>query len=167
MKYNTKVISPIDLSTFQKPVIAGNRSVLWRLSWYLVSVTLFQSLVLGLIPGRVKACILRLFGAQVGAGFVCKPRVSIKYPWFLEIGENVWIGENAWIDNHCLTKIGNNVCISQGVYVFTGNHDWNDVGFSYFSKPVEIGNHVWITAFQRISPGSIIPDRTVVLPRTY
>ena len=43
------------------------------------------------IPSSIKAKILRLFGAKIGVGVVIKPNVSIKYPWFLEIGDYSWI----------------------------------------------------------------------------
>ena len=151
-----------DLSRFERPDIPGNRNLVWRMVWYLVNATLFQGAILGLLPGRAKAAILRLFGARVGRGFVCKPRVSIKYPWFLEIGDHVWLGELVWIDNHTNVRIGSHVCISQGAYIFTGNHDWNDPRFRFFCKPVTIGDGAWIGAFTRLGPGTTVPPGTVI-----
>lgn len=156
-------IAELALERFPKPEIPGNRGLVWRAAWYLVGALFFQSALLGLLPSRAKAGLLRLFGAKVGKGFVCKPRVTIKYPWFLEIGDHVWLGEAVWIDNHCRVAIGSNVCISQGAYIFTGNHDWNDPAFRFFCKPVEIGDGVWITAFRRVGPGSVIASGTAIL----
>ena len=68
-----------------------------------------------------------------------------------------------WIDNHCKVKIGSNVFISQGAYIFTGNHDWNDPAFAFVCKPVEIGDGVWVTAFQMIGPGTTVPSRTAIV----
>jgi putative colanic acid biosynthesis acetyltransferase WcaF len=155
-------IAPLDLGNYKRPRIDGNRGFAWRAAWYLVNALFFQGTILGLLPSRVKAIMLRAFGAQVGSGLVCKPRVSIKYPWFLEVGDNVWLGEMVWIDNHCAVTIGSNVCISQGAYIFTGNHDFNDPAFTFFCKPIEIGDGVWVTAFQRIGPGTKIPPCTVL-----
>lgn len=151
-----------DLSLFERPTIPGNRSVAWRAAWYLVNAWLFQSAVLALIPSSWKATILRAFGAKVGQGFVCKPRVTIKYPWFLEIGDHVWLGELVWIDNHTTVKIGNSVCISQGAYLFTGNHDWNDPAFRFFCAPIEIGDECWVGAGVRLGPSSVVPSGTCV-----
>lgn len=158
-----KQIADLDLSSFEKPVIAGNRSFLWRATWYLVNAIFFQGSIGGLIPNGSKTAILRFFGARIGDRFVCKPGVRIKYPWFLEIGHDVWIGEGAWIDNLCSVKIGNNTCLSQGVCILTGSHDWNDRKFRFFALPVSIADGVWVTAFRVVRPGASIPKNVVVL----
>lgn len=160
----TRKIRRLELGSFKEPVVTNNPQLTVRVLWYLLSALFFQGSILGLIPSRTKILILRLFGAQVGKGVVIKPNVEIKSPWFLQLGNNVWIGQRVWIDNHTLVRIGSNSCISQGAYIFTGNHDWNDPAFSFFCEPVEIGESVWITAFCRITPGSIIESETVVFP---
>ena len=156
-------IARLELARFRRPDIPGNRGTAWQAGWYLVNALFFQGAVLGLLPSRAKAVLLRGFGAKVGRGFVCKPRVSIKYPWFLEIGDDVWLGELVWIDNHCRVTIGSDVCISQGAYLFTGNHDWNDPAFAFFCRPIEVGDGAWITAFQRVRPGTVIPPHSVTI----
>jgi putative colanic acid biosynthesis acetyltransferase WcaF len=163
MNIRLKSIPNLQLQNFRKPTIPGNRGFVWRASWYLINVIFFQSAIFSLIPGSLKASILRKFGAKIGRGFVCKPRVSIKYPWLLEVGDYVWIGELVWIDNHCLVRLGNNCCVSQGVYLFTGNHDWTDPSFPFFARPIIVGDGVWITAFLRLGPGTEIPSRNVAL----
>ncbi|MEZ5825695.1 MAG: hypothetical protein R3C97_13430 [Geminicoccaceae bacterium] len=155
-------IATHDLSAFRRPVIAGNRSLGWRMAWYAVNAVFFQGSLTGLLPSKLKAHILRLFGARVGTGLVVKPRVTIKYPWFLHVGDHVWIGEKAWIDNHCEVRLGSHVCISQGAYLFTGNHDWNDRRFGFFCRPVRVGEGAWIGAFTIVPPGSDIPPGTVI-----
>ena len=155
-----------DLAVYRPPQISGNCNVLWRGTWYLVNAWLFQSAVLALIPSPWKTAILRVFGASIGKGFICKPRVTIKYPWFLEIGDHVWLGEGVWIDNHTTVKIGNNVCISQNAYLMTGNHDWNDPAFAFFCKPIVIGDGCWIAAGVMLAPGALVPAGTVVAADT-
>lgn len=155
-------ISTLDLSKFKKPIIENNRSFLWRSFWYCINAVFFKSTLFALMPNKVKAMLLRFFGAKIGGGFVCKPCVNIKYPWFLSLGDNCWIGEGVWIDNLCPVKIGNNVCLSQGVTVFTGSHNWNSAEFTFFAEPVIIGNSVWVTAFRVIRPGVNIPSEVVV-----
>jgi putative colanic acid biosynthesis acetyltransferase WcaF len=160
----TRKIAPLDLASFQRPTVVGNPSKLILALWYLVNAVVFRSGVVGLVPSRIKVFLLRMFGAKVGSGVVIKPRVDVKSPWFLDVGDHVWIGERVWIDNHTTVAIGSNSCISQGAYIFTGNHDWNDPSFAFFCKPVVIGSGVWVTAFSRVAPGSTIPDAVAVLP---
>src|SRR6476619_5535921 len=93
-----------------------------RIIWHYINGFIFKT---GIFPFYgIKRFFLRLFGAKLGKGVLIKPNVNIKYPWFLEIGDHVWIGEEAWIDNLALVVLGNNVCISQGAYLLTGNHDY-------------------------------------------
>lgn len=156
-------IAALDLARFQPPRVPGNRGPLWRAAWYLVNATVFQGALLGLVPARLKASLLRLFGARVGRGLVCKPRVNIKYPWFLDLGDHVWLGEGVWIDNLCEVRIGSNVVISQGCYLATGNHDWHDPQFPFFARPITIADGVWVTAFRSLPPGTVVPPRHAVV----
>jgi len=153
-------IAGVDLARYAEPVIPGNRNALWRIAWHLVSALLFQSALV--LPSRWKAALLRAFGARTGKGFVIKPRVTIKYPWFLELGDHVWLGEGVWIDNHTTVAIGSDVCISQGVYLFTGNHDWNDPRFRFFCQPITLADGVWVGAKAIICPGSRLARMSVV-----
>lgn len=155
-------IAQLELSRFRRPDIRGNRGLLWRAAWYVVNALFFQSAVLALLPGPAKAVILRAFGAKIGRGLVCKPRVTIKYPWFLELGDHVWIGECVWIDNLCMVTVGSNVCLSQGVRLLTGSHDWDSEEFTFFARSITIAEGVWVTAFRVLRPGVAIPAHVAV-----
>lgn len=111
---------------------------------------------------RLKRALLRAFGARVGAGVVIKPNVHVKYPWRLELGDHVWLGERAWIDNFVTVRIGSSVCVSQGAYLCTGNHDWSDPGFRRFVAPVLVEDGAWIGAFARVAPGVVVGREAVV-----
>ena len=102
---------------------------------------------------HLRILLLRLFGAKIGSGVMIKPGVNIKYPWHLSVGDNVWIGENVWIDNLTRVSIGNHVCISQGAYLLTGNHDFKKNTFDLIVKPVTIEAGVWIGAKAIVCPG--------------
>jgi putative colanic acid biosynthesis acetyltransferase WcaF len=93
---------------------------------------------------------------------VIKPRVTIKYPWFLELGDHVWLGEGVWIDNHTRVALGSHVCISQGAYLFTGNHDWNEEHFRFFCHPITVADGVWVGARAIVCPGSVLAPLSVV-----
>jgi putative colanic acid biosynthesis acetyltransferase WcaF len=153
-------IAGVDLAHYAEPVIPGNRSVAWRIAWHIASAVVFQSALI--LPSCWKAAVLGCFGARIGRGLVIKPRVTIKYPWFLELGDHVWLGEGVWIDNHTTVAIGSHVCISQGAYLFTGNHDWNDPQFRFFCEPITVGDGAWLGAKAIICPGSVLARMSVV-----
>lgn len=119
--------------------------------WYIVNAFFFNTFIP--YPSKLKVFILRFFDAVVGKGLVIKPFVNIKYPWFLIIGENVWLGEGVWIDNLADVTIGNNVCISQDAYLLTGSHDYKKTSFDLIVKPIVIEDGVWIGAKSVVCPG--------------
>ena len=153
-------LAAIDLGAYQRPVIAGNRGLAWRIAWQVCSALLFQSALV--LPSGWKAALLRRFGARVGRGLVIRPRVTIKYPWFLVLGDHVWLGEQVWIDNHCEVTLGASVCLSQGAYLFTGNHDYDDPGFRFFCQPVALEDGCWVGAKAIVCPGSVLGRMSVL-----
>jgi putative colanic acid biosynthesis acetyltransferase WcaF len=131
-----------------------------RILWVFVSAVFFKS---GLFPFySLKRLILTSFGGIIGKGVIIKPHVTIKYPWFLEIGDFTWIGEQVWIDNLGLVKIGSNVCISQGAYLLTGNHDYKKPGFDLIVKNIVIEDGVWIGAKSVVCPGVVCKTHAVL-----
>lgn len=131
-----------------------------RLLWYFFNIIFIKS---GLFPFYgFKIFLLRLFGANIGKSVLVKPNVNIKYPWLLEIGDHVWIGENVWIDNLAYVKIGSNVCISQGAFLLTGNHDFRKRTFDLITKEIVIQDQVWIGAKAIVCPGVICEQASVL-----
>lgn len=106
-------------------------------------------------PGsKMRVALLRLFGARIGSGVVIKPSVAVKFPWNLEIGDHVWIGERVWIDNLAKVRIGSHSCVSQGVYLCTGSHDWTSTGFDLITRDIVIEDQCWVGAMARVAPGT-------------
>jgi putative colanic acid biosynthesis acetyltransferase WcaF len=103
-----------------------------------------------------------MFGATVGKGLVIKSLVRIKNPWRLSIGDHCWIGESVWIDNLEYVNIGNNVCLSQGAMLLTGNHDYTISNFPYRSKGITIEDGVWIGAKSVVCPGVICKSHSIL-----
>lgn len=149
----------VDLSAFNNSWYRPGSS-LKRVIWYLCNSVFIKSYIP--FPITLKRRLLTLFGAKLGKNVIIKPDVNIKFPWFLEVGDNVWIGEGAWIDNLATVKIGSNVCISQGAYILTGNHDYKKKGFDLIIKPVVIEDGVWIGAKTVICPGVTLRTHAVI-----
>jgi putative colanic acid biosynthesis acetyltransferase WcaF len=124
----------------------------WKqLLWYCMGAPLLRSYWM---PSALfKVWILRSFGAEIGQGVNIKPGVKVKFPWQLTVGDFVWIGENAWLDNIAPISIESHVCLSQDVYLCTGNHDWSDPDFGLNPAPIYIEQGSWIAARSAIGPG--------------
>jgi len=150
----------MDLSKYDNSDFDPGAGRVKRLLWYYINAMLFDSWVLP--HSGVKCFLLRLFGAKIGNGVVIKPRVNIKYPWNLLVGNNVWLGEGCWIDNLALIKIGSNVCVSQDAYLLTGNHDYKDNKFSLIVKEIHLEDGVWIGSKSIVCPGVRVGMNTVL-----
>jgi len=135
-------------------------SILKKTLWYFTNLLFFKTLLP--FPSGIKVSILRKFGAKVGQGVVIKPDVSIKYPWFLEIGNDCWIGEGVWIDNLAAVIIGNNVVLSQGTYLLTGSHDYKKQSFDLILGEIVLEDGVWIGAKATVCPGVTCHSHSVL-----
>lgn len=110
----------------------------------------------------LKIFLLRLFGANIGKGLIIKNNVIIKFPWKLVVGDNCWLGENCWIDNLDNVTIGNNVCISQGAMLLTGNHDYRKFNMPYRNAPIIIEDGAWIGARSIVCPGVTVQKNSIL-----
>ena len=127
--------------------------------WLIIFVPIISSS----FPGSYwRKIILKVFGAKIGKGVRLNSRLRVKMPWRLRIGNYCWIGEETWIDNLDLVIISNNVCISQGVYFCTGNHNYKKTTFDLIYKPINIESDVWIGAKSIIAPGKKIGKSSII-----
>ena len=110
----------------------------------------------------LKVLTLRCFGAVLGRGIRIKPGVRVKFPWRLTIGDHCWIGEEVWIDNLAPVTLEDNVCISQGVYLCTGNHDWGQPTFDLRLGAIHLKSGSWLGAKSRVGPGVTLETGAVL-----
>jgi putative colanic acid biosynthesis acetyltransferase WcaF len=128
--------------------------------WYFINALFLKNT---LFPfSSIKIYLLRVFGAKIGRGVILKPGISVKYPWFLEIGNYVWIGENVWIDNLAKVIIEDNVCISQGVFLLCGNHDYKKSTFDLIVGDINLKRGCWIGAKSIVCPGVTVNSHAVL-----
>ena len=115
------------------------------------------------LPGSAwRVALLRLSGARIGVGCRIKPGLRVKFPWRLVVGNHCWLAEDAWIDNLAEVQLGDRVCLSQGAYLCTGNHDFRSPGFQLRLGPITIDADAWIAARAVLAPGSRIGTAAVV-----
>ena len=123
----------------------------------------FKPMISSTIPGTIwRKYILILFGAKLGKSIRLSPGIKIKMPWRLLVGDYSWIGEDVWIDNLSFVKIGDNVCISQGVYFCTGNHNYKKENFNLICGPITVESESWIASKVIIGPGTVIGNGSVI-----
>ena len=128
--------------------------------WYFTNIFFFKNPFV--VSSRLKVFILKMFGAKVGNNVIIKPIVNIKYPWFLEIGSNVWIGEEVWIDNLTKVVIENNVCLSQGAMLLTGNHNYKKKEFDLILGEIVLKEGCWIGAKSVVCPGVTVGSHAIL-----
>jgi acetyltransferase-like isoleucine patch superfamily enzyme len=134
---------------------------LWQqLLWYFVGSPLVSSPWLPLVS--LKVWTLRRFGAHIGRGVNIKPGLRVKFPWRLTIGHHCWLGEDLWIDNLAPVVIEDNVCLSQGVYLCTGNHDWSQPSFDLRLGSIHLQSSSWVAAGAIIGPGVTVGTGAVL-----
>ena len=141
----------VKLKQFDNTWYQPERPRLVILSWFLVGAPLVQGRLL--TSSRIRSTIMRMFGAKVGKGVVARHGIRVKYPWHLSIGDDCWIGEDCWFDSLAPISIGNDVCVSQGAYLCTGNHDWSDPAFGLIVKGITLRDGAWVGAKCLIGTG--------------
>lgn len=148
-----------DLSCYSTPVGWRCGRPLQRIFWFLLG----RPLVASWIPGTAwRRFLLSLFGASIGTGGRIKPRVCVTAPWNLSVGDHCWLGEELWIDNLAAVVIGDHVCLSQGAYLCTGNHDFRQSTFRLRLGPITVHSHSWIAAKSVLAPGVTVGTGAIV-----
>ena len=110
----------VQLATFTTGSFDKGAGFVKQVLWYMINALIVRA---SWNPNiKIKICLLRLFGAQIGKGLVLKNNVTIKFPWKLVVGDNVWIGENVWIDNLDKVVIGSDVWIGHESVIMPGVH---------------------------------------------
>lgn len=150
----------LSLTTFDNTTFDKGASKFKQILWFYTHALFIKTSLIPLMGLKKK--ILQLFGAKIGSGFVIKPSVHIKFPWKLQLGDNVWIGEHVWIDNLDKVIIGDNVCLSQGALILTGNHDYTLSSFDFKNAPITLENGVWIGAKAVVCPGITCKSHAVL-----
>lgn len=147
------------LKNYSPPADWDRGSFILRASWFLFGKPLCASFLPG--TGWRKALLLA-YGSKIGVKTRIKPRIQITSPWLLSVGDYCWLGEALWIDNLAPVCIGDQVCISQGAYLCTGNHDYKKTSFDLRLGQIVVEDQVWISARAVLAPGTIVRFGAVV-----
>ena len=148
-----------NLSSFTNSWYKNGASGIKNIIWYFISAAFFKS---AFPINSIKIILLKLFGAKIGKGVVIKPHVNIKYPWRLNVANNVWIGEHVWIDNLGNVIIEDNVCISQGAMLLCGNHDYRKTTFDLIIGDITLKKGSWVGAKAVVCPGVVVGSHALL-----
>ena len=102
----------------------------------------------------------------MGKGVHVYPKVNIWAPWNLELGKECGIANGVTLYSQGKIKIGKRVVISQGAHLVTGTHDYTLEGFPLITKPIQIGDFVWIATEAFVHPGITIGNGCVIGARS-
>lgn len=114
----------------------------------------------------VRRWLLRLFGADLDRTTRIRPSARVSHPWNLTVGAHSSIGDHAIM--FCLGRItiGRRCTISQYAHLCAAGHDYTRKDMPLITKPIVIGDDVWIAADVFVGPGVTIGDDTVVGARS-
>jgi len=85
----------------------------------------------------------------------------------IEMGDNVRFNFGCWVNGYGGLTIGNDVGVGPGTMIHTanhlsGDHDRATIDQGWESRPVTIGDNVWIGMGVRILPGVTIGDGAII-----
>lgn len=139
----------------------SKRGQLTHFAWFIVEACIVNNRLMPV--SRVRAGLLRLFGARIGSNCRFLHAIRVKSPWNLEVGDNSWFGEDVCIHNRAMVRIGSNVCVSQGTYVASGSPG-PDAATDSQADAILIEDGAWITSMCVIQKGVTVGRSAVVTP---
>ena len=106
--------------------------------------------------------LLCAFGARIGRGARVYGSTRIWLPSNLTLGNGALIGRRVNLYNQGTIRIGRHSVISQDASLCASSHDVEAPGFPLVTRPIAIGDNVWIAAEAFVGPGVTIGDGAVL-----
>jgi putative colanic acid biosynthesis acetyltransferase WcaF len=148
----------IDLSVYRNRL--GWRNQLGRVIWQTVWALMYWPSPRPMHGWR--RFLLRCFGAKVGRGAHPYPAAKIWAPWNLEMGDHSSIADGAECYSVDKIVLGASSIVSQGAYLCTATHDYQDRAFPLVTAPITIGPGAWVAAQAFVGPGVVVGEEAIV-----
>ena len=156
-------MSPLDLSQYKHSFGLKNKGA--RLLWNLISALFFRPFASRIFK-KWRVLVLKCFGAKIAWSSHVYASVKIWAPWHLKMGEYSCLGPKVDCYNQGRISIGKNTVVSQKTYLCASTHDYRKKDFPLITKPIVIGEGVWIAADCFIGPGVFIEERAIIAARS-
>ena len=114
------------------------------------------------VAHKYRVLLLRLFGGNIDWNAHPYPKCKIWLPANLTMGAYSSIADDVDCYNPAPVVVESFAVVSQYSYLCTASHDFNDVNFTLFSKPIHIGFRAWVAARSYIGPGVTVHEGAVV-----
>jgi len=117
---------------------------------------------------QLKIEILEELFGSIGKG------ISIEHNFHCDLGNNIYVGENFYAGFNCTildmseVRIGNNCLLGPNVGIYTTGHNINPVDRhkTGISKPITIGDNVWIGGHSVLIGGIKIGNNSIIAAGT-
>ena len=125
-------------------------------------------MLLLLITSRMPSHTLRIyiyryiFRVKMGSGVTIYSGVEMRSPWKISIDDNSVIGNYCLLDGRRGLKIGKNVNVSSGVWIWTLHHDAQSSSFEAKGSEVVIEDYVWLCSRSTLLPGVHVKRGAIV-----
>lgn len=117
----------------------------------------------GKVPSHtVRKAAHKAAGIRMGKGSTIHMGATFYDPKHIRIGDDTIIGERVTLDGRDVLRIGNHVALASEVMIYNSQHDIHDPFFKAVTKPVHVGDYVFIGPRAIILPGVTIGEGAIV-----
>jgi putative colanic acid biosynthesis acetyltransferase WcaF len=107
---------------------------------------------------RWRVFLLRAFGARLARTAHVYPDVQVWSPRNLTMGDFACLGRAVRCYNVAAVIVAEHALVSQGAYLCTASHDFEDPGFQLTAAPITINAKAWIAAEAFVGPGVTVHE---------
>jgi len=152
-------MSNFNLSNYKSKFSTSNRilQIIWSILWLLFARPFPRK-----SGNFIRLFLLRTFGAKVDSTCVVYSSAKIYMPWNLEMKKFSCLSPEVDCYNVDKIIIGEQVVVSQKVYLCTASHNVSSNRFELVTKPIFIDDMAWVGASCFIGMGVIVGRGAVI-----
>lgn len=140
------------------------RDKIMRYFWFIIYMFLYRPFAMPIF-NFWRITLLKVFGAEIGAGSIVHASAYIPAPWNLVLGKLSCIGPQVKL-HFGKTVIGSKVTISQRAYLCSASHEISSLNTPFISGIIVIEDYVWVAAEAFIMMNVSIGEGAVVGARS-